>query len=69
MELLDSGKRRPSPPGAERYSPRQLHLLRVAAYLIETANDHLLDTLDLLLGALLSAPGSRASSTNLPSPG
>ena len=65
MELLDSGKRR-LPPGAERYSPRQLQLLREAAYLIQTANDRLLDTLDLLFGALVSAPTTRAKRHTTP---
>ncbi len=57
-ELLQSGRRK-LPPGTESYSPRQLQLLRMAAYLIQTGDHRLLDTLDVLLAALLSASGRR----------
>jgi len=39
----------------EAYSPRQLQLLRMANYLIETGDARLLDSLEVLLGALLQA--------------
>jgi hypothetical protein len=42
-------------PGAETYSPRQLQLLRMSAYLIQTADSRMLDTLEMLLEALLGA--------------
>jgi hypothetical protein len=54
-ELLTSGRRKLAPPGAESYSPRQLQLLRMSAYLIQTADSRLLDTLEMLLGALLGS--------------
>jgi transcriptional regulator with XRE-family HTH domain len=55
MNLLHSshGKRIHSP--AESYDPRQLQLLRMANFLIQTADKRLLDSLEVLLGALLSA--------------
>jgi transcriptional regulator with XRE-family HTH domain len=58
-ELLTSGRRKLPPPGIESYSPRQLQLLRMSAYLIQTADSRLLDTLEMLLGALLGASRSR----------
>lgn len=57
-DLLQSGRRK-SPPGTESYSPRQLQLLRMAAYLIQTGDNRLLDTLDVLLAALLGASRNR----------
>ncbi|HZP00341.1 MAG TPA: helix-turn-helix domain-containing protein [Terriglobia bacterium] len=62
MDLLSSRRKQPTERGAEDYSPRQIKLLRMANYLVETGDTRLLDALDLLLGALLStAGGSRAS--------
>ncbi|HTG60167.1 MAG TPA: helix-turn-helix transcriptional regulator [Terriglobia bacterium] len=58
-ELLTSGRRKLAPPGPESYSPRQLQLLRMSAYLIQTADSRLLDTLEMLLGALLGARGRK----------
>jgi DNA-binding XRE family transcriptional regulator len=58
-ELLRSGRRKVPPPGTESYSPRQLQLLRMSAYLIQTADSRLLDALEMLLGALLGASRSR----------
>ena len=57
-ELLQS-RRRKLPPGTESYTPRQLRLLRMAAYLIQTGDNRLLDTLDVLLAALLGSSRSR----------
>ena len=55
MNLLQSrhGKHRQSTE--ESYNPRQLQLLRMANYLIQTADKRLLDTMEVLLGALLVA--------------
>lgn len=59
MEILRS--RRGGPPGAgtESYTPHQLQLLRMADYLIQSGNTRLLDTLEMLLQALLSAESGR----------
>jgi len=59
MEMLGSRRRKVQRPEAERFLPRQLQLLRMANYLIQTGNTRLLDTLDTLFGALLAAGGSR----------
>jgi transcriptional regulator with XRE-family HTH domain len=60
MNLLhpSNGKRLHS--AAETYDPHQLQLLRMANYLIQTADKRLLDSLDVLLGALLNAQRSKA---------
>jgi transcriptional regulator with XRE-family HTH domain len=55
MDLLHSGRGRQAQPTVESYDPRQLQLLRMANYLIQTADKRLLDSLDVLLGALLNA--------------
>ena len=54
MDLLRSS-RKPGESHLESYSPRQLQLLRMANYLIQTGDARLLDSLDLLLDALLNA--------------
>jgi len=59
MEMLGSRRRKVQRPDAESFSPRQLQLLRMANYLIQTGNVRLLDTLDVLLGALLASAGTR----------
>lgn len=58
-ELIASRRGKLPSLQAESYSPQQLQLLRMSAYLIQTADSRLLDTLDTLLGALLTASGSR----------
>ena len=45
----------------ESYTPRQLQLLRMSNYLIQTADKRLLDTLDVLLAALLNAEQRNAA--------
>ena len=55
MNLLQAGHGRRTHPGSESYNPHQLQLLRMANYLIQTADKRLLDALDVLLGSLLSA--------------
>lgn len=61
MDLLQSSRGKHLPSREESYTPRQLQLLRMANYLIETGDQRLLDTLDVLLGALLSAEQQKAS--------
>jgi transcriptional regulator with XRE-family HTH domain len=55
MNLLRSSRGKRFKPTGENYDPRQLQLLRMANYLIQTADKRLLDSLDVLLGALLNA--------------
>jgi transcriptional regulator with XRE-family HTH domain len=55
MELLQSGHGKCLTPKAESINPRQLQLLRMANYLIQSADARVLDSLELLLGALLQA--------------
>jgi transcriptional regulator with XRE-family HTH domain len=59
MEGLRSRRPKVQRAEIEAFSRRQLQLLRMACYLIQTANSRLLDTLDVLLGALLAVTGSQ----------
>jgi transcriptional regulator with XRE-family HTH domain len=61
-ELFQEGSAqlKPAEPRGESYSPRQLELLRMANYLIQTADVRLLDSLDVLLGALLNVEQRKA---------
>ena len=59
-ELLRSARGKPPGFSHETYSPRQLQLLRMANYLVETADVRLLDSLEVLLGALLQAEQQKA---------
>jgi transcriptional regulator with XRE-family HTH domain len=54
MNMLHPSHGKRTESAAETYDPRQLQLLRMANYLIQTADKRLLDSLDLVLGALLS---------------
>jgi DNA-binding XRE family transcriptional regulator len=54
MNMLHSSRGKQAPTTEESYNPRQLQLLRMANYLIQTADKRLLDSLDVLLGALLN---------------
>ena len=65
MEMLSSGRGKKPRTSTETYSPRQLQLLRVANYLIQSGNARLLDSLDLLLNALLNASGVKPRSKGL----
>jgi transcriptional regulator with XRE-family HTH domain len=60
MNLLRSGHGKMAESHGESYSPRQLQLLRMANYLIQTADARLLDSLDVLLSALLAAEQHKA---------
>ncbi|MGD1102733.1 MAG: helix-turn-helix transcriptional regulator [Terriglobia bacterium] len=55
LNLLHSSHGKRVYPGGESYNPRQLQLLRMANYLIQTSGKRVLDSLDVLLGALLNA--------------
>ena len=58
MDLLHSGRGRDSRASAEGYTPRQLQLLRMANYVIQSGDGRLLSALEVLLAGLLStAPG------------
>jgi transcriptional regulator with XRE-family HTH domain len=59
MNLLHSSHGKQAHPDLESYDPRQLQLLRMANYLIQTADKRLLDALEVLLGALLNVEQSK----------
>jgi transcriptional regulator with XRE-family HTH domain len=58
MEKLQSRAHKADLPGTETYTPRQLQLLRMANYLIQTANQRVLDSFELLLSGLMASGGS-----------
>jgi transcriptional regulator with XRE-family HTH domain len=60
MNMLHSHHGKRVEPSEESYDPRQLQLLRMANYLIQTADKRLLDSLDVLLGALLNAERNKS---------
>jgi transcriptional regulator with XRE-family HTH domain len=68
MDLLRSS-RKTTTSHLESYSPRQLQLLRMANYLIQTADARLLDSLDVLLDALLNAERRKGDTTPAPPTG
>ena len=53
MELLRNGRGRASRVHAEGYTPRQLQLLRMANYVVQSGDGRLLGALDVLLSGLL----------------
>jgi transcriptional regulator with XRE-family HTH domain len=55
MNLLRSSPGKRAQPSVESYNPHQLQLLRMANYLVQTGDKRLLDSLDVLFGALLDA--------------
>jgi transcriptional regulator with XRE-family HTH domain len=65
MELLRSRRGQVQRPEIEAFSPRQLQLLRMATYLVQSGNARLLDTLEVLLNALLASPGAQRAGTTL----
>jgi transcriptional regulator with XRE-family HTH domain len=67
MDLLRSSRGKSAESRSESYSPRQLQLLRMANYLIQTADARLLDSLDVLLDALLNAEQHKAHAREKPS--
>ena len=61
MDMLRSSHGKPRHSPEESYTPHQLHLLRMSNYLIQTADKRLLDTLDVLLAALLNSEQHKAA--------
>jgi len=59
MDMLANRKGKPSAHGTETYSPRQLQLLRMASYLIQSGNARLLDALEVMFQGLLAGSGGR----------
>ena len=55
MNMLHSLHGKRAEHASESYDPHQLQLLRMANFLIQTADKRLLDSLDVLLSALLNA--------------
>jgi hypothetical protein len=69
MNLLHSSRGKKNQPPEESYNPHQLQLLRMANYLIQSADKRVLDSLDVLLGALLNAEQHKTStSARIPPP-
>ncbi len=70
MNLLQSNRGKKPHTAEESYSPHQLQLLRMANYLIQSADKRLLDSLEVILGALVSAERFRqqAGAENRPHP-
>jgi transcriptional regulator with XRE-family HTH domain len=64
MDMIRAGQGKSPQPGAEAYTPRHLELLRLAAYLIQSGDQRLLEALEVMLGALLST--DRSHSDHLP---
>jgi transcriptional regulator with XRE-family HTH domain len=64
MEKLQSRARKSDLPGTETYTPRQLQLLRMANYLIQTGNQRVLDSFELLLSGLMASSGGRRELKN-----
>ena len=62
MDMVRAPHGKTAPPRAEAYTPRQLQLLRVAGYLIQSGDTRLLDALEVVLGALLSSGRSYSDS-------
>ena len=60
MDLLRSGHGMRVHATGESYDPRQLQLLRMANYLIQSSDRRLLDSLEVLLGALIQAEQNKA---------
>jgi transcriptional regulator with XRE-family HTH domain len=68
MNLLHSSRGKRVHPTVESYDPRQLQLLRMANYLIQTADKRVLDSLDVLLSALLNTEQQKTSTPGKISP-
>ena len=60
MNMLQSSRGKHAHRPEETYDPHQLQLLRMANYLIQTADKRLLDSLDVVLGALVNAEQNKA---------
>jgi len=60
LNLLQSGRGKKPAHTVESYSPHQLQLLRMANYLIQTADKRRLEAFDVVLGALLCVDEQKA---------
>jgi DNA-binding XRE family transcriptional regulator len=60
LNLLRSGRGSHAHGAQESYGPRELQLLRMANYIIQTGDARRLDALDVLLGALVQAQAPAA---------
>lgn len=69
MEMLKNRPRRGTMPGTENYSARQLQLLRMANYLVQSGDARMLDAMDLLLSSLLTSAGGKREAKALVSLG
>ena len=67
MDMIRAGQGKCPQTGAEAYTPRHLELLRLAAYLIQSGDQRLLEALEVMLGALLSTDRSHSDHL-LPTP-
>ncbi len=63
MNLLHSSHGKQNHSTGEGYNPRQLQLLRMANYLIQTADARHLDALEVMLAALLNANRPKSSTS------
>ena len=69
MNLLHSSRGKRVQSTGESYNPHQLQLLRMANYLIQTADKQILDSLDVLLSALLNLEQHKTpTSAKIPPP-
>ena len=59
MDLLDTGKGPRGPNGNERYTPRQLRVLRRFSALLQKSEPKMLNALELLVGSLLKDGSQR----------
>lgn len=66
MDLLRASRGKPPLPGSESYTPRQLQLLRMANYLIQSGDGRLVDSLEVVLGALLSVDRAKSRAVKAP---
>ena len=65
MDMIHSGREK-TPPGMEAYSAHQLQLLRMSAYLVQTANPRSLGAFEVLLESLLSSHSTPGSPSRQP---
>ncbi len=65
MEMLKNRPRHGTLPGTEHYSARQLQLLRMANYLVQSGDARMLDTMDVLLSSLLASAGGRRQARDM----
>jgi len=59
MHMLANRRRRSAVPTSDTYTPRQLQLLRMTDYLIHHGSGRVLDSLEVMLSALMTSARSR----------